>query len=202
MGNKLVITVTVPQAHVREELEVPADLSANELIRALYAMYHLPYVPEKREAYYLCSNHPRQLLRGSRTLDELGIYDGADITIPDRELPSGVLAPDFPVVRFDRKVAVPNAFRIGVDDKNFAVIDEKAEVSFRRVDDHYAMRVERGTAALNGTCVTDATIDQGENFLQIGRYAFCLDRGSLYSCSDQRPLVKGGVASLEGASGA
>lgn len=202
MGNKLVITVTVPQAHVREELEVPADLSANELIRALYAMYHLPYVPEKREAYYLCSNHPRQLLRGSRTLDELGIYDGADITIPDRELPSGVLAPDFPVVRFDRKVAVPNAFRIGVDDKNFAVIDEKAEVSFRRVDDHYAMQVEQGRVALNGTFVTNAAIDQGENFLQIGRYAFCLDRGSLYSCSDQRPLVKGGVASLEGASGA
>ncbi len=201
MGNKLVITVTVPQAHVREELEVPADLSANELIRALYAMYHLPYVPEKREAYYLCSNHPRQLLRGSRTLDELGIYDGADITIPDRELPSGVLAPDFPVVRFDRKVAVPNAFRIGVDDKNFAVIDEKAEVSFRRVDDHYAMQVEQGRVALNGTFVTNAAIDQGENFLQVGGYVFCLDRGRLYWCSDQRVLVKGQASALGKASG-
>lgn len=54
----------------QEDLEVPLNISANELIKAIRTVYCL-------EGDYLKCENPIALLRGNKTLAEYGLHDGS-----------------------------------------------------------------------------------------------------------------------------
>jgi hypothetical protein len=78
--NSAIITVNLVKARESHDLEVPLDISANELCSALYMKY-LPKLPEDARQYYLKAERPIALLRGERTLREYGLRDGSVINI-------------------------------------------------------------------------------------------------------------------------
>jgi uncharacterized ubiquitin-like protein YukD len=78
--NNAIITVNLIKAEQSYDLEVPLDISANELCSALFEMY-LPAHHGDMQQYYLKAERPIALLRGERTLREYGIRDGSVINI-------------------------------------------------------------------------------------------------------------------------
>ena len=76
----VIITVNLIRPGITHDLEVPLDISANELCAALFQQY-VPEQEEDMDQYYLRSERPIALLRGERTLREYGIRDGSIINI-------------------------------------------------------------------------------------------------------------------------
>ena len=82
MENTVVITVKFIKRDLMKDIEVPLDISANELCDALFQKY----LPEKHgdvQRYYLKAERPIALLRGEKTLREYGIRDGSVINITE-----------------------------------------------------------------------------------------------------------------------
>ena len=67
------------------DIEVPSDLTANELMYGLAVGFlHL----EKRgylDQFYLCTENPIALLRGECTLEQFGLHDGTKVFIRGRK---------------------------------------------------------------------------------------------------------------------
>ncbi len=80
--NKAIITVNMVKTGNSHDLEVPLDISANELCEALFQKY-LPQQYGDMQQYYLKAERPIALLRGERTLREYGIRNGSIITITE-----------------------------------------------------------------------------------------------------------------------
>lgn len=81
MKENVRIIVNVPEKGVREELELPVNITANELITALNQIYSLSMDAENIFQYYLKADNPKALLRGNKTLQEYGIRNGTEICI-------------------------------------------------------------------------------------------------------------------------
>ena len=60
-------------------IEIPLDISANELIVALNNAYHLGLDTMNYTEYYLGTENPIAFLRGSRLLKDYGIRNGTKI---------------------------------------------------------------------------------------------------------------------------
>ena len=75
-----IITVNLMTARQRYDLEVPLDISANDLCSAIFQKY-LPEQHGDVQQYYLKVERPIALIRGERTLREYGIRDGSVINI-------------------------------------------------------------------------------------------------------------------------
>ena len=80
LSNNAIITINLVKAKQSHDLEVPLDISANELCSALFQKY-LPEQHGDMQQYYLKTERPIALLRGERTLREYGIRDGSVINI-------------------------------------------------------------------------------------------------------------------------
>lgn len=80
MFNKAIITVNMVKKSLSYDLEVPLDISANDLCAALFHLL-LPDQKDDMKNYYLKAERPIALLRGERTLREYGIRDGSVINI-------------------------------------------------------------------------------------------------------------------------
>lgn len=78
--NSAIITVNLLRCGIFHDLEVPLDISANELCQALFEKY-LPEYSTNISQFFLRSERPVALLRGDRTLREYGICDGSVINI-------------------------------------------------------------------------------------------------------------------------
>jgi len=70
--NNAIITVNLLRRGTAHDLDVPLDISANELCAALFQKY-LPEQHGDMKQYYLKAERPIVLLRGERTLREYGI---------------------------------------------------------------------------------------------------------------------------------
>ncbi|MCR2047207.1 EsaB/YukD family protein [Acetatifactor muris] len=79
-ANKAIITLNLVSMGISHDLEVPLDISANELCAALFQRY-MPDRDSDVQQYYLKSERPIALLRGERTLREYGLRDGSVINI-------------------------------------------------------------------------------------------------------------------------
>ena len=79
-SNNVIITINLVRSGKNADLEVPLDISANELCAALFETY-LPGLLSDMRQYYLKMERPIALLRGERTLREYGVRDGAVIHI-------------------------------------------------------------------------------------------------------------------------
>lgn len=65
------------------DLEVPLNITANELVNALNTAYGLGINTNDIKNCYLKAEHPIALLRGNRTLGEFGVRDGTVIRFSD-----------------------------------------------------------------------------------------------------------------------
>lgn len=79
-SNKAIVTINLIKSGQSHDLEIPLDISANELCSALFQMY-LPEQHGDMRQYYLKAERPIALLRGERTVREYGIRDGSVINI-------------------------------------------------------------------------------------------------------------------------
>jgi uncharacterized ubiquitin-like protein YukD len=79
-SNSAIITINLIDTKQSHDLEVPLDISANELCAALFQQY-MPEQHGDMRQYYLRAERPIALLRGERTLREYGIRDGSIINI-------------------------------------------------------------------------------------------------------------------------
>lgn len=80
MAGSAIISVNLLNVKKQYDLEVPLDISANELCAALFQRY-LPDRQGDVQQYYLKAERPIVLLRGERTLREYGLRDGSVINI-------------------------------------------------------------------------------------------------------------------------
>ena len=58
------------------DIEVPKSITANELIVGLNTGLHLGMNTNNSAECYLCAKNPRILVRGNKTLEELGLRNG------------------------------------------------------------------------------------------------------------------------------
>lgn len=61
------------------DIEVPLNISANDLIMSLNEVYNLDISKENIFSCYLISENPIAFLRGKKTLEEFGIRNGTII---------------------------------------------------------------------------------------------------------------------------
>lgn len=78
---KLVLTVKIPKMQIEEDLEIPAFITANDLVIALNTIYDLGIDVGNIADCYLRAENPIALLKGNRTLEEFGLYHGSQIII-------------------------------------------------------------------------------------------------------------------------
>ena len=63
----------------RIELEVPLNITANELISALNFKYKLGINREDYHNFYMCMENPIGFFRGERSLEQFGVRNGTVI---------------------------------------------------------------------------------------------------------------------------
>jgi uncharacterized ubiquitin-like protein YukD len=68
-----------PKRNIYEDLDIPLDISAYELTRALNATYQLGIDVSDIKKCFLKAENPIALLRGIQSLKDYGIRDGSII---------------------------------------------------------------------------------------------------------------------------
>lgn len=79
MKETIIMIFNHKRANKSYDIEVPLDISANELIYGLNKGFHLGINLNNVEECYLCTKEPIALLRGNVLLEEYGLRDGTII---------------------------------------------------------------------------------------------------------------------------
>ena len=80
MNNDTAIMVmNIPKKNICVDLEIPLDISANELVFALNTAYELGIEITNIKDCYLKSENPIALLKGNKSLAEFGLRNGSII---------------------------------------------------------------------------------------------------------------------------
>lgn len=74
-----VIIFKITQRNFSIDLEVPLDISANDLVLALDKAYSLDIDTDNIKNNYLQAERPIALLKGTKTLEEFGVRNGTII---------------------------------------------------------------------------------------------------------------------------
>ena len=74
-----IIIFNIVKRKFTTDLEIPLDISANELVVALNAAYELNINTSDIKNCYLKAENPIALLRGDKTLAEFGLRNGSII---------------------------------------------------------------------------------------------------------------------------
>ena len=77
MENKAVVTLRILKRGEEHDLEVPLDISANDLVIGLNSAYQLGINTSDMKQCYLKSERPIALLKGNKSLSEYGIMNGS-----------------------------------------------------------------------------------------------------------------------------
>lgn len=77
--NTAIVTFKNHKNKTKIDLEVPLDITANELVNALNEAYSLEIDVSDIKNCYLQAERPITLLKGSKTLAECGICNGSII---------------------------------------------------------------------------------------------------------------------------
>ena len=78
-----VIIFNIIQRAFSADLEVPLEITANELVLALNTAYSLGIDTTDIKNCYLKSENPIALLRGNKTLKEVGIRNGSIVNFTE-----------------------------------------------------------------------------------------------------------------------
>lgn len=77
---RVIIRFTAPVKNIYCDIDVPLDMTANDLVVGLNEAYHLEIdISDIRQCYLSCEN-PIALIKGKRLLGEFGVRDGSLIT--------------------------------------------------------------------------------------------------------------------------
>lgn len=76
---KAIIIFNIIKRNVSDDLEIPLDISANELVEALNTAYKLGIDTSDIKNCYLKVENPIALLKGNKTLAEFGLRNGSVI---------------------------------------------------------------------------------------------------------------------------
>lgn len=83
MKDTAIIVFNIIKRKFTVDLEVPLDISANELVVALNTAYELGIDTTDIKNCYLKAENPIALLKGNKTLAEFGIRNGSVINYTD-----------------------------------------------------------------------------------------------------------------------
>ena len=83
MDKMAVIIFIMSEKNISVDLEVPLDITANDLVIALNNAYELEIDTDNVLNCYLKSENPVALLRGNKTLQEFGVRNGSIINFTD-----------------------------------------------------------------------------------------------------------------------
>lgn len=78
-----IIVFNIVKRKISVDLEVPLNITANELVVALNTAYELGIDTSNIKNCYLKAENPIALLRGNKTLSEYGIRNGSVITFTE-----------------------------------------------------------------------------------------------------------------------
>ena len=84
MGHNTVnVILNMNKRNISADIEIPLDISANELVVALNTAYELGIDTSDIKRCYLKSENPIALIKGVKTLRQLGIHDGSFINFTE-----------------------------------------------------------------------------------------------------------------------
>lgn len=78
-----IIILNITKRNFTVDLEVPLDISANDLVNALNSAYELGIDTSDIKNCYLKAESPIALLKGNKTLAEFGLRNGSVINYTD-----------------------------------------------------------------------------------------------------------------------
>lgn len=79
MNNTAIVILNIHKRNMTVDMEIPLDISANELVMALNSVYDLGIDTSDIKNCYLKSENPIALLKGNKTLADFGIRNGSII---------------------------------------------------------------------------------------------------------------------------
>lgn len=79
MENRAIVVFYMVRRNLQVDLEIPLDISANELVNGLNIAYGLGIDVSDMKNCYLKAENPIALLKGNRLLSELGVRNGTTI---------------------------------------------------------------------------------------------------------------------------
>jgi len=78
-----IIILNITKRNFTVDLEVPLDISANDLVSALNTAYELGIDTSDIKNCYLKAENPIALLKGNKTLAEFGLRNGSVINFTE-----------------------------------------------------------------------------------------------------------------------
>lgn len=79
MNDKAIVIFNITKRNFQVDLEIPLNISANELVVALNTAYELGIDTTNVKNCFLKAENPIALLKGNRLLSEYGIRNGTVI---------------------------------------------------------------------------------------------------------------------------
>lgn len=83
MDNKAIVIFRIHQKNLETDLEIPLDITANDLVNALNTAYELGIDTTDMKNCYLKAENPIALLKGNRLLSEFGVRNGTIINFTE-----------------------------------------------------------------------------------------------------------------------
>lgn len=83
MENKAIVIFKIHKRNFEADLEVPLDISANDLVIALNSAYDLNIDVSDVKHCYLKIENPIALLKGNKLLSEYGVRNGTIINFTE-----------------------------------------------------------------------------------------------------------------------
>lgn len=83
MGNKAIVIFRIHKSNLETDLEIPLDITANDLVNALNSAYELGIDTSDMKNCYLKAENPIALLKGNRMLSEFGVRNGTIINFTE-----------------------------------------------------------------------------------------------------------------------
>lgn len=81
MNNKAIVILKIYERKFETDLEIPLDITANDLVIALNTAYELNIDTSDVKNCYLKIENPIALLKGNMLLSEYGVRNGTVINI-------------------------------------------------------------------------------------------------------------------------
>ncbi len=79
MENRAIVVFNIPKRRFSVDLDIPLDISANDLVNALNAAYDLGIETSDIKNCYLKAERPISLLKGNKELSDFGVRNGTEI---------------------------------------------------------------------------------------------------------------------------
>ena len=81
--DRCVVRVRLINKDIEDDIDIPLDISAIDLIIGLNEAYELGYDLSKINYYSLSAENPLAMLKGTKRLKDLGVMNGTIINVRD-----------------------------------------------------------------------------------------------------------------------